>query len=152
VPLDLTDPRVVKELDKANRAYTREDGNVLKELMKTMAGRAFVWRKLGPILFGSAFNENPYSMAYNVGIQRQGVALFGDISKYCPEELSLMMREAHERDASIESAAESAGRQDRDGGDQGSGEYQLDLYRDLATGKISVEYEPGSEGTEAFGS
>jgi len=148
VPLDLNDPRVTKEIEKANRAYSNEDGTVLTNLMKTMAGRAFVWRKLGPILFGSAFNENPYSMAYNVGVQRQGVFLFGEISKHCPEQLALMMREAHERDSAIESAAERAGRSDGDRGDQGPDERQLDFYRDIDTGKIAVEWEPGASEAE----
>lgn len=141
MPLDLTDEKTVKKLERANKAYADEDGAVLVNLMKTMAGRAFVWRKLGPILFSSAFNENPYSMAHNVGVQRQGVLLFGEISRYCPDQFALMMREAHERDTAIERSLS----QDIDRGDQGPDEQQLDLYRDLSTGRIAVEWEPGAD-------
>jgi hypothetical protein len=137
VPLDHSNPKVVREIEKANDAYASEDGTVLTNLMKTMAGRAFVWRKLGPLLFETPFRENPYVMAYNVGIQRQGIFLFGEISKYCPEQFALMMREAHERDAAIKSAAERAGRSN---GDRGVDEpIQLDLYS--GPNAISVDFE-----------
>ena len=141
MPLDLNDDKTVKALERANKAYSNEDGNVLANMMKTTAGRAFVWRKLGPVLFASAFNENPYSMAFNVGIQRQAAGLFTDIVKYCPEQFTLMMREADERERAIERSLS----QDTDRGDQGPDERQLDLYRDLATGRIEVEWEPGSD-------
>jgi hypothetical protein len=56
-----------------------------------------------------------------------------------------MMREAYERDSAIESAAESARRSDGNGGNQGPDALQLDLYSDLATGKIAVEWTGGDE-------
>jgi hypothetical protein len=141
VPLDLTDPKVVKALEKAAEAAAQQDGVTLANLVKTQAGRTFVWNKLtNSHVFTSIINDNPIRMAFNEGRRDAGLELLGQIMKNCPDEFILMMREANERDSARSAANESAGNKDGNGSDQGPDEQQLDFYRDLATGRIETDF------------
>jgi predicted glycosyl hydrolase (DUF1957 family) len=142
VPLDLNDPKVVKQLEADAKARAQMDADTLVRLMDTQSGRAFIWRSLeSSHVFASSFTSDPLLMAFNEGQRVKGVELVTQLMKHCPKNYILMAEEANARDTAIERSISADGSRR----DQGSDEYQLDLYRDLATGKISVEYEPGSD-------
>jgi hypothetical protein len=146
VPLDLTDPKVVKELENRAKVQAKIDAETITHLMDTQNGRSFIWQRLETtFVFASAFSSDPLLMAFNEGLRTKGVELLTQVMEYCPDQYVLMAREAHARSAAVERSLSTDGNRR----DQGSDEYQLDLYRDLATGKISVEYEPGTDTGEA---
>lgn len=143
MPLDLSEPKSVKALANLSKITDTIDGETLKYLMNNTSGRAFVWRKLeDSSVFVTTFNDSPMRMAFNEGRRAIGLKLWDDILRHCPDQYSLMMREANER----RSANERAFDQDGDGDNKGPDERQLDLYRDL-TG-VTVEY-PTDTGPEA---
>jgi hypothetical protein len=110
--------------------------------METQSGRSFIWQRLETShVFESTFTSDPLLMAFNEGQRVKGVELLTQLMKYCPDQYVLMAREADARNIATERSLSADGNRR----DQGPDEYQLDLYRDLATGKISVEYEPGSD-------
>jgi hypothetical protein len=142
VPLDLTDPKVVKQLEDRAKVQARIDAGTLTTLMETQSGRSFIWGRLETsFVFASSFSSDPLLMAFNEGLRAKGVELLTQLMKYCPDQYVQMAREADARNIATERSLSADGNRR----DQGSDEYQLDLYRDLATGKISVEYEPGSD-------
>jgi hypothetical protein len=107
---DLTDRKVVKKLEKAAEVRAREDGLVMKNLMNTMAGRAFIYGKLERAhVFATSFSPNALTMAFAEGERSRGLELLSDIMTYCPEQYVPMMREANGRYTATERSVDSDG-------------------------------------------
>ena len=145
MPLDLANQKTVRDLEKLAKATAGMDAATIAHIMSTQSGRAYIWRKLDDChVFGSIINDNPLRLAFNEGKRHAGLAIFDEVTRYCLDDFVLMMREANERRAANERSLDKDG--DRD--DQGPDERQLDFYRDIDTGKIAVEWEPGASEAE----
>lgn len=137
MPPDFSDPKVTKQLEKDARAREAQDDVTLNNFMSTMAGRELIWKMLEAAhVFSTSFNSNPIEMAFNEGQRNPGLKLYSALMRSCPDLYVEMWREANARDAAIERTLS----EDGDGRDQGPGEQQLDLYRDIASGKITVDF------------
>lgn len=81
--------------EKNDREFELED---LREVLKTAAGRRFVWRLLGKFKWGQAvFDQDPGQMAFNAGIQNAGNFLVSEITEADDQQLLVMMQESQAR-------------------------------------------------------
>lgn len=128
------DRKAIRRLEKAADVIEAEDALVLKQLMSTMAGRGWLWRKLESCrIFSDPFTGDALSEAFYKGQRNVGLAIFTDILKHSPDEYILAARESNERNA----AAERNRSKDTDGGVEGSGG-SADDDRDETSGDYDI--------------
>lgn len=98
VPLDLGDPRHVKE--RARNAKARENirATVLRNVMASIDGREWIFELLQLChVYETSWSPDPLRMAANEGERNVGLQLIGQIQVCCPEAYLQMMKEAKDR-------------------------------------------------------
>lgn len=91
-----SDRKSIRAAEKAGRLIDLQDQGVIVGIMTNIDGRAWVWRQLASI-FHTPFTADPHSTAFNCGIQNAAIALLDTVTRWCPEQFILMMREANGR-------------------------------------------------------
>lgn len=124
--MDASDPKQVRKAAKAAKIAERQRQDTIRNLMSTIAGRAFVHDILSSChTFVTSFALNALQMAFNEGERNQGLRLLGDIMQVCPDYYVLMMREANERptddDNRGRSGSDTGGFGESTGGEDGNG-------------------------------
>ena len=126
--MDASDPKSVRKAQKAAKTAERLRQDVIRNLMSTIAGRAFVYDLLeGCHVFVTSFSLNALQMAHNEGERTVGLRLLADIMRVCPDKYVLMAREYSERPSDDsdrgrpggDSDGELPGSEDGDRGAQG---------------------------------
>lgn len=131
--VDPTSRRSIKDAEKISRLADRQRSGIVKGVMGTPAGRAYMHdRLLSAHIFATSFNHNALMMAFAEGERSQGLQLLNDIMQSCPDQYVLMMREKNERDISDAARSERIRSEDRDGGNQV--DFTDDAEPDAATG------------------
>ncbi len=97
---DASDRADVKEADKASRVLERQNLDVTRDIMRTAAGRAWMYRKLEAchIYQTTATPGDAFATYFNEGQRNIGLMLNAEILTACPDEFILMLKEANERD------------------------------------------------------
>lgn len=128
-----------KEIRAAEKRLARSiqiNHEVITGLMSITNGRQWVWDRLEEAnFFTSAFSPDALIHAYNSGQRVYATQLFNDIMLHCPDQFTIMMREAYERRTANERSAGT----DTGGDDQGAA--------DAADGPVS--YPDGAEDSGA---
>jgi hypothetical protein len=79
---------------EAARLRWLEYSMCLKEVMRTKAGRHFVWEFLDGLgSYRSAFNPDPYLHAHAAGFKDAGLKLMEELLTACPDEHQIMFSE-----------------------------------------------------------
>lgn len=126
------------KIDAASRA------SVIRSIMSTIDGRAWLWHTLGQChCFSTTFNGDPLQSAFAEGQRSIGLALLADIMITCPDQYIQAMRESHERSSLDErrSSPESDGRD--------SGSIDFDAPTNEAPGDPDASRSPDPEGIDA---
>jgi hypothetical protein len=104
-----------KEKDAALADRRRED--VLRNVMSTIEGRAWLWDLLASCnCFSTTFTGDPQRSAFLEGQRAIGLSILSDITTACPDQYIQAQRESNERRIT----AEQRSRQIADGRDFGS--------------------------------
>lgn len=108
-------PKQVRRAQKQARVRDREDGDVVRMLMRDYHGRRWVWDKLASAgIFQTTFNaESPYITSFTEGRRSFGLELLANIMQHCPDEFIQAQREANER-ASTDDARNARDSDDSD--------------------------------------
>ncbi len=97
----MNDPHQDVREAKALQAKIRrgqEDADLMW-LLGHKEGRRIVWGMLGRSgIMRPVFNTNSMQMAFNDGVRNEGIKLFADISRVCPESYIQMMKENKQDD------------------------------------------------------
>lgn len=98
VPYDAGDRVHVKERTKVLRRVEASKRTVLRQLMGSNEGRAWMYDVLTLChVYQSAFSTNALSMACAEGERNIGLRILGDLMEACPERYLEMLREAQEQ-------------------------------------------------------
>lgn len=104
-PYNAAERSHVKAAVKATRVAERERAGIIRTLMDTTAGRAYMHAVLERChVFASSFNTDSLNMAFAEGERNIGLQFLRDVMQACPDMYVLMMREANERSASQSNA------------------------------------------------
>lgn len=91
------DPKQVKAADKKEKEQDRQEGEDIKSVLSTPAGRRFIWRYLGICgIFQSSYTGESAETFFNEGKRNVGLALLNDVTGVSPEAYLQMMQEAQE--------------------------------------------------------
>lgn len=89
-----TNERQIRERSKRAERERLDDELVMRELMSTPRGRAWVWRRLAEAqLFVEDTGLDPYWMAYSKGKRNAGLRLLKDAQGFTPTEYVIMTEE-----------------------------------------------------------
>ncbi len=100
-PYNAAERSHVKAATKAARFADRERGTVIKGIMDSTSGRAWILGLLERChIFASSYSENAIRMAFSEGERNTGLQILSDVMRYAPDSYVLMMREKDERDTS----------------------------------------------------
>ena len=128
------DRKHIRQQEKASKQAEASAGEVIRSLMSTITGRAWMYGRLESAhIFSASFSTDPHLTAFREGERNQGLMLLNDIMRHCPDAYILMTREANDR----YSASERTRSPDGDGRDSEPS--------DDATGR-AIDY-PGGTGT-----
>jgi hypothetical protein len=90
------DRKSIRRLEKLAEAQAAADAAVVRNLMSTVEGRAWVWRFLGQChIFSSSFTGEALSSAFREGERNVGQRLLNQVTDTCPDEYIQAMREAN---------------------------------------------------------
>lgn len=93
----------VREAEKHQVVLSTINREVIAGLMSVMNGRHWIYDQLAEAkVFADPFSPDPSVHAYLAGRRAGGMALFNDIILYAPDNFTLMLKEAHERAAVID--------------------------------------------------
>lgn len=96
---DVGDEKQVKTQKKKHALRRLHEIEDIKFMLKSPAGRYFLWRFLEYArVFHTISNENPHRMAVHSGIRDGGLWVLNEIMDAQPDILSVMKREAIERE------------------------------------------------------
>lgn len=97
-PYDTSDPKQVNTARKKAARVRREQREVVRELMSTTQGRAWLYQKLEEchIWTPSFVPADPYSTAFKEGERNIGARLLADIMDAAPDQYVAMVKEAKE--------------------------------------------------------
>jgi hypothetical protein len=94
------DPQQVKHAARLERRRLQRKGAALTAVMKTYAGREFMWEHIGDCgVYASPFDNNGSRTYFNIGRSDVGRELIAQLVTTCPDEYLLMEREARAREA-----------------------------------------------------
>ena len=97
-PYNTADRDDVKAAAKEARQQDRSDEEVMRSIMITSPGRAWMFRKLVRLhIYSNPYSANPHDTAFSCGELNIGQMLVAEIDRACPDMYLLMMREANER-------------------------------------------------------
>lgn len=102
------DPKQVKLAERKEKDLREQELADLRELLKTEAGRRFVWRVMGYCKFGSDIWDPSSRIHFLAGLQHVGNWLLAEVTAADEEAFFLMMRENQQRVRKAESEAEAA--------------------------------------------
>lgn len=95
-PYDAGDPVAVKERTKVFRRVEASKRTVMRQLMGSSEGRAWMYGVLTLChVYQSAFSTNALSMACAEGERNIGLRILGDLMEACPERYIEMLKEAN---------------------------------------------------------
>lgn len=118
VPYNAAERLHVRRAAKASAVAQSLDDSVVRELMSTPLGRAWIWRKLEAChVFASSFAADDRTTSFNEGQRSIGLALISDVMRACPDYYLLAMRESDERSRAHDADRTNATRRARNGGD-----------------------------------
>lgn len=90
---DASNPDQVKEKKRKAHRLEADDAQIIKDLMTSRLGRAFLYRLMSYCnIFSSSLGDHHY-MAFNEGRRDVGLYLFDRIGKHTPEAYMTMMKE-----------------------------------------------------------
>ena len=99
------DRKHVRQLQKASAQAAASAGEVIRSLMSTITGRAWMYGRLESAhIFSASFSSDPNLTAFREGERNQGLMLLNDIMRHCPDAYVLMTREANDRYTASERA------------------------------------------------
>lgn len=88
----------IRAAEKSQVMISTIDREVIAGLMSVKNGRHWISEQLAnSFVFRDPFSADPNIHAYNAGLRAAGIKLFNDLVLYAPDNLILMMKEAHER-------------------------------------------------------
>lgn len=100
-PYNAAERSHVKAAAKQAKALDRDRATVLRSIMDSASGRAWILDRLERChCFSSSFSPDPLAMAFTEGERNIGLQDLNDLMRYTPDSYVLMMRERNERDAS----------------------------------------------------
>ena len=119
------DRKDLRRLEKAAKELDRQRAEVIRALMDTTAGRAYVWSELvAAHVFATSFSLEPLQMAFTEGERNTGLRLIDTIMDNCPDEFLLMWRESSAREHSREQPRSPDGNgSDSESGSDDAGSY-----------------------------
>jgi hypothetical protein len=98
-PYNAAERSHVKAAQKSARFLEKSRGEILRTIMDSAAGRAYMLDRLERShCFVSSFHGNALSMAFAEGERNIGLQDLNDIMQFAPDQYVLMMREKNERD------------------------------------------------------
>lgn len=104
-PFNAADRGDVREVEKISRATARTDDDVLRGIMRTPAGRGWMFRRLAVChLHEVTFVGDALKSAFLEGERNIGLMFQADILRVCPDEFIQMMRESNERSLAHDAA------------------------------------------------
>ena len=107
----------VRDQEKRGKALDRDNTVIVRSIMSTINGRAWMFDKLQRRrVFSTPFTADPYQTAFNCGVQNEGLRDFEEVVRLCPDEYVLMMREANDRQLADASRRDSGPDAERDAG------------------------------------
>jgi len=96
---DASDPKSIRAAKRAAALIERADAEVLRNLLSTPPGRAWMWRKLAALnVHHSGFDPDPNIHAFNAGQRNAGLLLQAEILSSCPDLYLLMLQERNAED------------------------------------------------------
>jgi hypothetical protein len=127
MPASAADRKSIRRLEKQAEVDAASRAGVIRNLMSTVDGRAWMWHQLSTAhIFASTFTPDPLITAFNEGQRAIGLAMLADILSTCPDQYIQAQREANVRSTTDE--RRSGPIDDR--GDSGSDDLEADAYRD----------------------
>ena len=83
-----------KERAEIERQRTRQAGEDLRQVMKSVAGRRYVRRMLDATgVFRPSFNNSGSITAFNEGQRYVGLMLLAEVKQHCPKEFITLLQE-----------------------------------------------------------
>ncbi len=96
--LNTADRKSIRAAEKASKVADRERGEVIIGIASTTSGRRYLWEKLEAChIFATSYHDSAQRMAFLEGERSVGLQLLNDITRWCPDEFILAMREANVR-------------------------------------------------------
>lgn len=93
-PTNLADEASVNERQKALILRAAQDKRVIRELLSTTPGRAWMWHLLEQChMLSTSFSEEPTVMAFREGERNIGLRLWSQIQQDAPDHLLTMLAE-----------------------------------------------------------
>lgn len=125
----------IRQLEKQAKVDAAARAEVLTQLMKSTAGRAYIWDLLTQCqCFATTFTPEPAVSAFNEGRRSVGLAILSDIMSACPDSYITAAREANARSAVSERrVSEGFSRDDSGSGGErlgDDGDDNVDRYSD----------------------
>lgn len=101
LPFDASNPEAVAKQAKRSERFNLERAEVLKNVMSSVAGRAWAYEFLTFCnIFGNPFVPGASdSTSFNLGMQNVGKKLLDEINNAAPERYMPMLREAKQRES-----------------------------------------------------
>ena len=97
------DRKHIRQQEKASKQAEASAGEVIRSLMSTITGRAWMYSRLESAhIFSASFSTDPNLTAFREGERNQGLMLLNDIMKHCPDQYVLMTREYNDRSSASE--------------------------------------------------
>ena len=125
------DRKHVRQLQKASAQAAASAGEVIRSLMSTITGRAWMYGRLESAhIFSASFSSDPNLTAFREGERNQGLMLLNDIMKHCPDQYVLMTREYNARSTASERSRgeDTNGRPETDHADSDAAFFNGEAY------------------------
>ena len=92
------DRKHIRQQEKASKQAEASAGEVIRSLMSTITGRAWMYGRLESAhIFSASYSNDSHLTAFREGERNQGLMLLNDIMRHCPDAYILMTREANDR-------------------------------------------------------
>ena len=139
-PYNASERTDVREADKAARLAQRQDLDITRDIMRTAAGRQWMYRKLALChVHATTFTGQALHSAFAEGERNIGLMLEAEILLACPDDFILMIKEANERDITGDITRRNRKRANGDDASNGGGNYVNYDERVDAAGDAEVE-------------
>lgn len=91
---DAADPKQVNARKRRAKLRAAADDEVVKTLLGSFAGRAWVWRKLSEAhIFETSFKSDVNQMIFAEGERNSGLRLLSQVMRVAPDSFILMSKE-----------------------------------------------------------
>lgn len=140
---DPTDRADIREAEKLAKVQEKQDLGVVRDIMRTTAGRAWMFRKLAAChVYQTTFSANALNSAFMEGERNVGLMLNSEVLLASTDDFILMLRENNERDATIDAARRN---RKRDNGADDTNRNFVDYSNVDDTGGAEGRAEVGTE-------